>query len=54
MVRVVGSKMRMVSEESPGVITPHPISSHGVDVTFSHKSGNYLALPFSTSESRVH
>ena len=43
-----------MSYDSPGVITPHPISSHGVDVTCSHKSGNYLALPFSTSESRVH
>ena len=40
----------MRSYDSPGVITPHPISSHGVDVTCSHKSGNYLALPFSTSE----
>ena len=56
MVSVVSSKMRMVSEEldSPGVSTPLPISSHGVDVTCSHKSGNYLALPFSTSKSTVH
>ena len=38
----------MRNYDSPGVITPHPIS-HGVDVTCSHKSGNYLALPFSTS-----
>ena len=40
----------MRSYDSPGVITPHPISLHGVDVTCSHKSGNYLALPFSTSK----
>ena len=44
----------MRSYDSPGVITPNPISSHGVDVTCSHKSGNYFTLPFSTSESRVH
>ena len=43
----------MRSYDSPGVITPHPISSHGVDVTCSLKSGNYLALPFSTSESSI-
>ena len=29
----------MRSYDSPGVITPHPISSHGVDATCSHKSG---------------
>ena len=40
----------MRSYDSPGVITPHPISSHCVDVTCSLKSCDYLALPFSTSK----
>ena len=32
----------MRSYDSPGVITPHPISSHGVDVTCSHKATTLL------------
>ena len=57
MVSVVSSKMRMVSEELlfPGGSLHHTLYRRiGVDVTCSHKSSNYLAIPFSTSESRVH
>ena len=33
-----------------GVITPHPISSHGVDVTCSHKSGLLFHLAHQKAE----
>ena len=34
----------MRSYDSLGVITPHPISAHGVDVTCSHKSVKDMVL----------